>query len=202
MKLVDSVHRAYVHTRRVRILSEQLAPLFPLGSRVLDVGCGDGILASALMELRPDLALEGIDVLVRDGAKIAVREFNGLHIPFPDKSFDIVLLVDVIHHADDGRGLLAEASRVARQGVVVKDHLNDAWLAQSTLAFMDRVGNARHGVALPFHYWGKRTWDEVIQAVGLKTTTWIGRLGIYPWWADWVFGRSLHFIGFFEPVRI
>ena len=39
--------------------------LMPRDAHVLDVGTGDGLIAAALAERRPDLRIEGIDVLVR-----------------------------------------------------------------------------------------------------------------------------------------
>ena len=49
--------------------------------------------------------------------------------------------------------LLRETVRVARQVIVIKDHLLKGAFAYSTLRLMDWVGNARHDVALPYNYW-------------------------------------------------
>jgi hypothetical protein len=90
--------------------------------------------------------------------------------------------------------LLAEAARVARRAVVIKDHLREGLLADATLRFMDRVGNRRHGVALPHNYWTRDRWREAFQRCGLAVDRWSERLGLYPWPAAWVFDRSLHFV--------
>jgi 2-polyprenyl-3-methyl-5-hydroxy-6-metoxy-1,4-benzoquinol methylase len=45
MPLLDRVHGNLVHGRRVRVLAEWLARLLPQNAKVLDVGCGDGLLA-------------------------------------------------------------------------------------------------------------------------------------------------------------
>ncbi len=47
--------------------------------------------------------------------------------------------------------LLAEAKRVSRGGIVIKDHFREGVLADATLRFMDWVGNAQHGVVLPYN---------------------------------------------------
>jgi SAM-dependent methyltransferase len=175
----------------------------PADARVLDVGCGDGLLAKIIGDARPDLTLEGIDVLVRGGTHIPVRAFDGRHIEAADASYDVVTFVDVLHHTDDPESLIAEAARVARRAVVIKDHTKDGLLAGGTLAFMDWVGNARHGVALPYNYWPRRQWQEMAGRRGLTIDRWIDRLGIYPWWARWVFERRLHFIARFNvPPRL
>ena len=56
------------------------------------------------------------------------------------------------------RQLLREAVRVARRGLLIKDHTLTGFLAGPTLRLMDRVGNQRHGVALPYNYWTQQQW--------------------------------------------
>jgi SAM-dependent methyltransferase len=193
MGLTDWVHENCVVGRRMRKLCDHLGRLTPHGSSVLDVGCGDGSIARLLMERRRDLRIKGIDVLIRRDAQIPVDSFNGKAIPFEDASFDVVMFVDVLHHTGEPMMLLSEAARVARRAIVIKDHLADGMLAVPTLRFMDRVGNARHGVALPYNYWSHKRWLDAFKRLGLSVGDWASQLEIYPWPLDWLFGRSLHF---------
>lgn len=194
MNAVERIHRSAVVERRVRVLVEHLVELLPPDATVLDVGCGDGRIAQALLDARPDLRVRGLDVLVREDAAIPVEAFDGSSLPAEDDGFDVVLFVDVLHHADDARSLLREARRVARRHVVLKDHTRDGLLADATLRFMDRVGNARHGVALPYDYWSEREWRIALSDCGLEIDAWRGRLGLYPFPASLLFDRGLHFI--------
>jgi len=194
VRIVDRIHGSLVFPRRVRVLVGHLADLIPQGARVLDVGSGDGLVAASLLERRDDLSLQGIDVLVRPAAHIPVQAFDGETIPFPDESFDAALLVDVVHHAERPLGLLAEAKRVAGRCVVIKDHVLEGPLAASTLRFMDWVGNARYGVALPHSYWPKDRWLEAAAELGLEVDVWRSSLGLYPRPANLLFDRSLHFV--------
>jgi hypothetical protein len=59
---------------------------------------------------------------------------------------------------------------------------------------MDWVGNARHGVALPYNYWSRAEWTRAFDAAALEPTTMVSRLGLYPAPASWLFDRSLHFV--------
>lgn len=199
MTWLDPVHRGYVHGRRVRVLLSHLAPLLPANSKVLDVGAGDGHIARALMDARPDVEIEGIDPLVRPDAQIPVREFDGTTIPYPDGSFDAVLFVDVLHHATDQMALLREARRVAREALIVKDHRRDGFLAAPTLRFMDAVGNRRHGVALPYAYWSSGEWQRAFAELGLEPDVEVRRLGLYPFPASLLFDRGLHFVARLRP---
>jgi len=191
---IGALHGAYVHGRRVRVLADWLAKLLPRGASVLDVGCGDGLLASVVKRERPDLNIAGIDVLVREGTHVAVMPFDGANIPFPDDSIDAITFVDVLHHTVDPMILLREAHRVARTHVIIKDHTVDGWLARPTLRFMDWVGNARHGVALPYNYWTRAQWVTAFAELGWEVETMEQALGLYPVAANWMFGRRLHFI--------
>jgi hypothetical protein len=59
---------------------------------------------------------------------------------------------------------------------------------------MDMIGNARHGVSLPYNYWSPAQWDEAARTLQLRPDKKLTDLKLYPGVADWVFGRSLHFI--------
>ncbi|HWZ59362.1 MAG TPA: class I SAM-dependent methyltransferase [Gemmatimonadaceae bacterium] len=200
MSVLDAVHGAYVLDRRVRVLTDLLVELLPRNASVIDVGCGDGKLARAVLARRPDLDLRGVDVLVRADAAIPVDAFDGTRIPCGDRGVDAVMFVDVLHHTVDPRILLREAARVARSAVVIKDHVADAVLAGPTLRFMDRVGNARHGVALPYTYWRRAQWQDAFQQSGLGIDVWRDRLSLYPMPASLLFDRSLHMMVRLTPT--
>lgn len=194
MSLLEPIHRRFVHPRRVRVLTAHLLSVIPPGSEVLDVGTGDGWLASRLAEQGGGLRVSGIDVLVRRDARIPVTAFDGRTIPYPDRRFDVVLFVDVLHHAEDATALLREARRVARRCIVIKDHICGNAFDRWVLEFMDRQGNAYLGVASPYNYWPRESWDRAFESLNLRVRTRVDRLGLYPAPFDWIFGRSLHFI--------
>ena len=193
MSLLDRIHGGYVFKRRVRVLSSVLAKLIPPGARVLDVGCGDGLIAHLISQQRPDVQVQGIDVLIRPQTHIPVAQFDGQTIPHDDATFDAVMFVDVLHHTEDAMVLLREAARVARRAIVLKDHTRDGFLAGPTLRFMDWVGNARHGVVLPYNYWPAARWAKAFEELGWAVAAREKRLNLYPWPASECFDRSLHF---------
>ena len=197
--MLGAAHQHLVYGRRIRVLTQHVAELLPRNATVLDVGAGDGLLALRVMELRPDVSIRGVDVLARSTAHIPVEMFDGERLPFPDRSFDAVMMVDVLHHAKAQDALLREMARVTRGVVVIKDHLVQGWLAHPTLRVMDWVGNVRHGVALPYSYWTRARWDAAFAAARLRVTHWRGTLGLYPFPANLLFDRHLHFVSVLEP---
>lgn len=195
---IDNLHSTLVLSRRVRCLADHLANLAPLGADILDVGCGDGQVAKLLRDQRPDVTVSGVDVLVRAQTAIPVSRFDGVTIPADTGTKDAVMFVDVLHHTDDPLILLREAVRVSRRWILIKDHAMEGPAARATLRFMDWVGNARYGVALPYNYWRDARWQAAFAELKLRPVRSVTALGLYPWWANWLFGRRLHFVTLLE----
>jgi SAM-dependent methyltransferase len=198
--LLNRLHDRGVFVRRVRVLGEILARFFPESGTVLDIGCGDGAIAVEIMRHRPDLDISGVDVLLRPARHIRVTQYDGTRLPFEDNSLDYALVVDVLHHTEDPASVLAEAARVARRGVVLKDHLREGLFAGPVLRFMDWVGNYGHDVVLPYNYLDGPQWASAFAASGLELAERRERLALYPFPAGLVFDRRLHFVARLRPV--
>jgi SAM-dependent methyltransferase len=196
--MLDLAHRHIVYGRRITVLARHLAELLPRDASVLDVGSGDGLLARRVLDVRPDVRITGVDVLRRDSSYIPVELFDGSRLPYADRQFDVVMMIDVLHHASQQEVLLKETVRVAKRAVMIKDHIVHGPLAIETLRFMDWVGNARYGVALPYSYWTEAQWQEHFARLTLRATVMRRHLGLYPWPASLLFERGLHFIAVLE----
>lgn len=84
----------------------------PAGTRVLDAGCGEGVLVS---EFQGRLAIEGVDP---NYASDVVRRGSLAALPHDDASFDRALCLDVLEHLSftEQPQALAELFRVVRPG--------------------------------------------------------------------------------------
>lgn len=195
---IGSWHQRLIFQRRVHVLARNLAEQIPQNASVLDVGCGDGTVGSLIHELRPDVAIQGVEVLARPTCKIPCSVFDGDHLPFEANSFDVCLFVDVLHHTNDPRVLLREAARVSRRFVLLKDHLDENRWDHSVLKLMDWVGNRPHGVTLTYNYQSERQWIRIFEECGLRTSTWETDVPLYVPPVSWIAGRKLHLIALCE----
>jgi methionine biosynthesis protein MetW len=105
-------------------IQHAIAELVPKGSRVLDLGCGDGAMLDYLQRER---GCSGYGVEIADANVLAciargvnVIQLNldeGLAI-FEDASFDVVLQIDTLQHLRNAEVMLRETARVGRVGIV------------------------------------------------------------------------------------
>ncbi|MFL6796087.1 MAG: class I SAM-dependent methyltransferase [Xanthobacteraceae bacterium] len=197
---LGSLHKTVIFERRARVLAERIGSLLPPHASVLDVGTGNGQIARRWAAMRSDISVAGIDVLVRGNTEIPVRAFDGYTIPYADKSVDAVTFVDVLHHSSNPQQLLSEAARVARHAVVIKDHLAESSLDHAVLRVMDWVGNAPHGVVLPYNYLPRARWRELFQKANLSSRSFSTNVPLYPAPLNLLFGRHLHFIADLWPA--
>lgn len=97
----------------------------PAGLRILDAGCGDGALATALAGR--GATMTGVDADPRMlaaararaeamGLAVAFAEGDIRALPFPDASFDVVVAVTVLCFVPDAEHAVREMARVLRPG--------------------------------------------------------------------------------------
>jgi SAM-dependent methyltransferase len=176
------------HSRIVRRESRQAAALaarqLPAGGRLLDVGCGEGYVAAELAA--GGTAVDLVDIVdVRRVGGLPFHLFDGLNLPFPDRSFDVVMLNFVLHHVPDDRKrqLLREAVRVSADKVfILEDTPENAF---------DRLMNRRHGESYrakigsdaPFGFLTRREWEWFFSGLGLmvRESRALGRFCRAPW---------------------
>jgi 2-polyprenyl-3-methyl-5-hydroxy-6-metoxy-1,4-benzoquinol methylase len=147
-KFITKEHRSFLESEG-RVLRPRLARCLDLadivsGMRVLDVGCGGGelVCGSALRGARVmgidyadgaiEAAKEAVRLLPSDAQRrIHLQRANAKASPFPNNTFDRILLVDVVEHLYDWEldSIFKELYRVVKEdGYLVIHTLPNKWL--------------------------------------------------------------------------
>lgn len=107
-------HGLDFHHQVVRVLEDRL----PAGSRLLDVGAGTG---DFLKIASSHFSVAGVEPSVHLARRLAERIQCPLHVgPFetytPAEPFDAIVMIDIVEHVADPRGLLAHARGLLKPG--------------------------------------------------------------------------------------
>ncbi|MBU3739191.1 MAG: methionine biosynthesis protein MetW [Rhodoferax sp.] len=174
---------------------EALARLVPQGSRVLDLGCGDGAMLAHLQAQRGcsgyGIEIDDANVLacVRRGVNaIQLNLDQGLAL-FADASFDVVLQIDTLQHLRNAETMLRETARVGRTGVVAFPNFahwpNRLSVLRGRMPVTRRLPyqwydtpNIRVGTFADFAELARRNGLRVVDAFGLEQ----GR--VVRWWPN------------------
>ena len=195
LQLIKSLHNKIVHTNRVDTIAKTISKNLPNDiNKILDIGCGDGLISKKINAALPKLNYTGIDVMERPTCHINYVSFDGVNIPFQEKEFDAVQLIDVLHHTDNIEKVLKNAIKYTNKYVIIKDHIYLSKLDFQTLKFMDWIGNAPHGVKVIYNFQTEKKWEEIFRNNHLSKCFYNNQIKLYPKFANWIFGRKLHFI--------
>lgn len=135
------------------------------GDSILDVGCGKGFMLHDFVALIPGIKVRGIDISeyaithVLDDMKAVVSVGNAKKLPFPDKSFDVVISINTIHNLppEECKQALREIERVKKKHAFVTV---DAYRTEEEHSAMD----AWNLTALT--YMSVDEWKKLFKEVG------------------------------------
>jgi 2-polyprenyl-3-methyl-5-hydroxy-6-metoxy-1,4-benzoquinol methylase len=116
---MHTLQKKYFSAKYLQIFQE-MQPFLPVHSRVLDVGCGNLVLAHIVAQ-QLSAAVTGIDIIdiAQPAQGVKFVQYDGQTIPFADQSFDVSYLVFVLHHVQHQEELMREVRRVTKKRIVV-----------------------------------------------------------------------------------
>jgi methionine biosynthesis protein MetW len=107
-----------------RIDHSVILDLIPAGTKVLDLGCGDGSLLEKLVRMKGvtgrgiEISEEGVHACIAKGLTVLQGDIDEGLRDYPDRSFDYVILNQTIQAVKKPDMVLAEMLRVGGKGVV------------------------------------------------------------------------------------
>jgi ubiquinone/menaquinone biosynthesis C-methylase UbiE len=167
----ETGYRGQLHTDIVTRAVDLALAHCPSPERVLDVGCGTGLLLRQLARRLPEtVSLTGIDAAAgmisearakSDDPRLTFVLGAAEHLPFDDASFDLVISTTSFDHWADQRAGLAECHRVlASRGVFLLADLCSSWLLPTL------VGSRRDRARTPLRA------TRLMAAAGFRSMMW------------------------------
>ena len=162
-----------------------IARLVPEGSRVLDLGCGDGALLALLQRERRcsgygvEIADGNVLQCIRHGVDVIQLNLDEGLAMFDDASFDVVLQIDTLQHLRNAEVMLRETARVGRIGIVAFPNFahwpNRISIARGRMPVTRRLPyqwydtpNIRVGTFKDFEVLARKNHLRVLDAFGLQ----------------------------------
>lgn len=109
---------------RIRVDLQLVADQIKMGSRVLDVGCGDGMLLSYLRDYKQvdgrglELSMARVSAAVRDGLAVIQGDLESDLKNYPANTFDYVILSQTLQATHNPKEVLEDLLRLGKHAVV------------------------------------------------------------------------------------
>lgn len=119
----------------------RIFPYIKNSKKLIDIGSGTGDIAFLLK--KGGKKVTPVDVGDFHGPRLVKTIiYDGKTLPFPDHSFDTALLLMVLHHTPNPEEVFLEASRVAREVIVIETSFTSP-IHKFFTVVSDTIGNLR-----------------------------------------------------------
>ncbi len=151
--------------KRVSEIVRKIKKYLQQNDKIVDIGSGNCEVCSKLQE-------EGFNVTPVDiENKSWVRGitpilYDGKTLPFKNNTFDISLLITVLHHTNNPKHVLKEAARVSKRIIVMEDIYESAFQKYATF-IMDSIYNIEF-MGHPYSNKTESEWKNLFKNLGLK----------------------------------
>lgn len=161
---------APVYKKAARGICKDCAPFIAKGAKIIDIGCGRGITTNEFHDYFQAEIL-GVDVTDQRIIDFPFQKIDGKNLPFSNDSFDVALIINVLHHTDDPEKLLSEAKRITKEKIIICEDLKEKGISQ----FANWLHKSTYRISAPFlaqpnNFHSREEWKRKFSKYGLRVS--------------------------------
>jgi len=180
MEILFTKPTLYKLKRRITFLFGEKRDLnldkYIVDKAVLNLGCGPAISPISLEGARLVVGIDVSEKFIREAVNRDSENIycvaDAIHLPFPDKKFDITVIFGVLHHiSEDTNLIIKEIIRVTKEKIILIEPLqSESGIPRliKTLWWRFTDGGS--------HYYTKKEWDKILKDFSLVEEQESGRL--------------------------
>jgi len=162
---------------RTEILFREISPHLNGIRKVIDYGCGNGMLAQTLHD-RCNISIKGVDIrdFLAEDVSIPFVKFDGHNVPVLDKFYECGILVHVLHHEKENEKILKELDRIVSKKLIIIETIPEANNEEEAEKDWGRM------------LWNDTLWNRFFNHADIPVPgtyeiplNWIKRFEIYGW---------------------
>lgn len=161
---MSSLRKRFIRSK-AKIKYQRIFHHLTKDGKILDIGTGNGALCKILRE--KGYNVQPLDIKNHSYFKeVTPKIFDGIEIPYPNNTFEIALLITVLHHTKRPEHLIKEATRVADKIIIMEDIYTNK--VQKHLTFLaDSIVNQEFS-GHPHTNKTDLEWKSIFKDQGLK----------------------------------
>lgn len=166
MKILDLLIRPAGGNFRTKTFVALFSGDLKRNQKIIDIGAGSCLIAKYIRD-KFQTNITPIDVVDYNKTNLKLVLYNGEKIPFENQTFDIALIIFVLHHSKDQETILNEAKRVAKRIIILEDTPKNK-LEKLLWHFWDWLLNLGHDVKMSYSARTDEEWLVLFEEMNFK----------------------------------
>ena len=153
-----------VYVKRADYYAIKISKHIKNGDKVLDVGAGSGYLGE-IINKKANATL--VDIVDYNQTKLPLITFDGKRLPFKDNSFDVALLIAVLHHTSNPEKFLEEVKRVSKKIIIIEE-VYKTILSRLFMDLWEWFWNKTTNIETYYNFHSSKGWKQIFENINMK----------------------------------
>jgi len=155
------LRKVYLH--RANFYARKILPHLRENEKMLDIGAGSGYLGEILSR---KVKVTLIDIVDYNQTRLPLSIYDGKKLPYRDSSFDVGIIVAVLHHTPNPEKFLQEVRRVCKRIIIVEE-VYSTILGRIFIDGWEWFWNKTSGISTFYNFHSTEEWKDIFDNIGM-----------------------------------